>query len=145
MGSNKETKEFDWSMTFVGKFKIPNADRIFFHAVRFVFTIFLFKKTSDYGYFSRFKQFNYYVTEYVSLKTLSFRERALSGRFMTACPESMNFKMAVANSSSKERMALGFSLHLRAEEAIAKFQREIEDDFNYLHEILAEAKQHFGR
>lgn len=42
-------------------------------------------------------------------------------------------------------MALGFSLHLRAEEAIEKFQREIEDDFNYLHEILAEAKQHFGR
>lgn len=52
--------------------------------------------------------------------------------------------MAVA-SSSKEGMALGFSLHLRAEEAIEKFQREIEDDFNYLHEILAEAKQHFGR
>lgn len=47
--------------------------------------------------------------------------------------------------SSKEGLPLGFSLHLRAEEAIAKFQREIEDDFNYLHEILAEAKRHFGR
>ena len=56
----------------------------------------------------------------------------------------LNFKMAVCNSLKKE-MALGFSLHLRAEEAIAKFQREIEDDFHYLHEILAEAKQHFGR
>lgn len=54
------------------------------------------------------------------------------------------FKMAVAN-NSKEGMALGLSLHLRAEEAIAKFQMEIEDDFNYLHEILAEAKRHFGR
>jgi len=55
------------------------------------------------------------------------------------------FKMAVA-CDPKERLPLGFSLHLRAEEAIAKFQREIEeDDFNYLHEILAEAKQHFGR
>jgi len=53
--------------------------------------------------------------------------------------------MAVA-CDPKERLPLGFSLHLRAEEAIAKFQREIEeDDFNYLHEILAEAKQHFGR
>jgi len=53
--------------------------------------------------------------------------------------------MAVA-CNSNERLPLGFSLHLRAEEAIAKFQREIEeDDFNYLHEILAEAKQHFGR
>ena len=55
------------------------------------------------------------------------------------------FKMAVA-SNSKKGLPLGFSLHLRAEEAIAKFQSEIEDDdFNYLHEILAEAKQHFGR
>ena len=53
--------------------------------------------------------------------------------------------MAVA-SNSKKGLPLGFSLHLRAEEAIAKFQSEIEDDdFNYLHEILAEAKQHFGR
>ena len=52
--------------------------------------------------------------------------------------------MAVAD-SSKAEMALGFSLHVRAEEAIAKFQKETEDDFNYLHEILAEAKQHFGR
>ena len=42
-------------------------------------------------------------------------------------------------------MALGFSLHLRAEEVIAKFRKEIEDDFKYLNEILAEAKQHFGR
>lgn len=48
--------------------------------------------------------------------------------------------MAVA-----EGMALGFSLHLRTEEVIAKFRREIEDDFKFLHEILAEAKQHFGR
>ena len=48
--------------------------------------------------------------------------------------------MAVA-----EGMLLGFSLHLRAEEAIAKFQRATEDDFKYLHEILAETKQHFGR
>lgn len=52
--------------------------------------------------------------------------------------------MAVT-SNSKEGTALGFSLHLRAEEAIAKFEKEIKDDFNYLHEILSEAKQHFGR
>lgn len=42
-------------------------------------------------------------------------------------------------------MALGFSLHIRAEEAIGKFQQEIEDDFQYLYEILSEAKQSFGR
>ena len=53
--------------------------------------------------------------------------------------------MAVA-CNSKKRLPLGFSLHLRAEESIAKFQSRIEEDeFNYLQEILAEAKQHFGR
>lgn len=50
--------------------------------------------------------------------------------------------MAVLGSQG---VRLGFSLHLRAEEAVAKFEKEIEDDFNYLHEILAEAKRHFGR
>lgn len=70
----------------------------------------------------------------------------LSGRshFETSSSFVREFKMAVA-CNSKEGLPLGFSLHLRAEEAIAKFQKEIEDDFNYLHEILAEAKQHFGR
>ena len=52
--------------------------------------------------------------------------------------------MAVFNNPTKE-MALGFSLHIRAEEAIGKFQQEIEDDFKYLYEILTEAKQSFGR
>lgn len=56
----------------------------------------------------------------------------------------MKFMMAVLNNPTKE-MALGFSLHKRAQEAIGKFQQEIEDDFKYLNEILSEAKQHFGR
>lgn len=71
-------------------------------------------------------------------------KKSIFNRLYEGEDHSVKFLMAVFNNPTKE-MALGFSLHIRAEEAIGKFQQEIEDDFKYLYEILSEAKQSFGR
>jgi len=40
---------------------------------------------------------------------------------------------------------VGYSLHLRATDLIKDFLRESENHFQYLTEILTEAKEHFAR
>lgn len=87
--------------------------------------------------FSNLKYWNADVFLFHLVSSVKKSSRIIIRRYLSNL---VKFKMAVS-----QGMRLGFSLHLRAEEAIAKFEKGIEDDFNYLHEILAEAKRHFGR